>query len=177
MAQFDMKAWRDRSWRRFERSIQREGDARKAETTWFEDQVAISDMQLVIEWCTEKKVDVVFTRRPNGIINFTDRQISITSNARPVKQLVYLLHECGHLLIGTGEEDDRFRFGYPVQWKEVQMSSKAFAHKLACVEEEFEAWHRGWRLSRRLGLDLKRQQFDLVRRECLKSYLKWGTGK
>ena len=86
---------------------------------------------------------------------------------------MYLLHECGHHLIGMKEHHERFGQGYPLGNDPAVAKTKA--HKVACLEEEFEAWHRGWKLARRLGLAITRSDFDELRIECLKSYIDWAA--
>ena len=50
---------------------------------------------------------------------------------------------------------------------------RTFHHRMSCLEEEIEAWHRGWKLAVRLGLSVTREEFDVVRLDCLKSYVRW----
>ena len=69
------------------------------------------------------------------------------------------------------EHHERFGMGYPMQG-DAQVV-KTTHHKVACLEEEFEAWHRGWKLAKRLGLAISRREYDDLRIECLKSYVDW----
>lgn len=174
MARFDPEAIRQRSWRRYERAIKRRKDDRAAEAAWFQDQQSILDLCQLTNWCASKSLSVEFKRIPNGIFDRNSSSIAIASNAKPLRQVAYLLHECGHYLVSLiSDEDDRFKMGYPLG--EGFTSERGFVHKLACIEEEFEAWHRGWKLACRLDLNIRREQFDDVRRDCLKSYIQWGN--
>ncbi|HAN16499.1 MAG TPA: hypothetical protein DCP73_13260 [Chloroflexi bacterium] len=83
---------------------------------------------------------------------------------------MYMLHECGHHLIGMKEHHQRFGMGYPQTDPAV---TRTFLHRVSCLEEELEAWHRGWKLSQRIGMSLNRDNFDRVRLECIRSYIKW----
>jgi len=118
---------------------------------------------------------VQFGKKPGGIYNAVEKSITIAGRTAPEKQLYMLLHECGHHLIGFDKCDERFGMGYPYV-NDPQINA-TFQHRIACLEEEIEAWHRGWRLAKRLQLDLKRDQFDKVKLECLRTYIKWANSR
>ncbi len=174
MSLFDEEAAHDRSLRRFERAVRGGRNGRLAENSWWGDHLSIRDIAAVVDWCAGKGLRVEFVKRANAVFDRNTMTISIASNVRPPRQLIYLLHECGHYMISTtAAKDDRFKMGYALG--DGFTTERGFPHKLACVEEEFEAWHRGWRLSRRLKLGIKREQFDAVRRTCLRTYMAWGV--
>lgn len=174
MPPFNVEAARDKSLQRFERAIRKGHDGRKAESAWWVDHIAITNVDAIVKWCAEKNLKVQFEKRNNAIFDRNTMTIFIAANVRPLRQTFYLLHECGHYMISnTAGKDDRFKMGYCLG--EGFTTEFSFPHKLACVEEEFEAWHRGWRLSQRLKLNIRRDQFDAVRRSCLKTYLVWVT--
>lgn len=166
---FDEKKWRERAWARFTRAQQ--GGRPQASGQWAKDIIAISNLDKLITWCETRGLTIVFARRQNGLYDPESKTITIAASALPQKQVMYLLHECGHHLIGMKEHHERFGMGYPQGNDPV--ISKTTAHKVACLEEEFEAWHRGWKLSRRLNLAISRNDYDNLRIECLKSYVDW----
>ena len=178
MIGFDRQLWWDRAWARFKRCV-RKGTSRKkkaaAEHQWYRDALHIDKMGAVIDWCSSKGIAVQFGKKPGGMYNAIDKTITIACRAAPEKQLYMLLHECGHHLIGFDEADERFGMGYP--YVEDPQINTTFHHRVACLEEEMEAWQRGWRLSKRLHLNLEREQFDKVRLDCLRSYIKWVNGR
>jgi hypothetical protein len=171
MRHFDGKLWRDRSWARLRRATGDGRPTRSSEKKWAVDAYAIDDIERVVGWCDSRGIEVLFGRRSGGVYDEAAKKIIISAHAPPRKQLVYLLHECGHHLVSAaGVEDDRFKMGYS---SAVGAGDRTFVHKLAVLEEEFEAWHRGWRLAKRLELTLSREEFDTTRLECLKSYIRW----
>lgn len=174
MQHFDPAAWRARSWSRLRRAAGKGRPSHRAEAAWAADQYAIADLESVVEWCRGRGVEVVFGKRAAGVYDEATRRVTISAHAPARKQLVYLLHECGHHLVSSSNgDDDRFKMGYSAAMAEGV--ERTFVHKLAVLEEEFEAWHRGWRLARRLELSLGREDFDRVRLECLKSYVQWSN--
>jgi len=43
------------------------------------------------------------------------------------------------------------------------------------LEEEMEAWQRGRNLAKKLKLRIDEDVLDLIRTNCLKSYVKWSV--
>jgi hypothetical protein len=170
MREFDPQAWRDRAWARYTRALCSGQPAQKIELEWALDVLAIGDLTLLTDWCAERKVKVSFLKKQNGTYHSASKEITISSRLSPRNQVIVLLHECGHHLIGPSGDSDRFQMGYAQSDPEV---TKTFHHRVACLEEEMEAWHRGWRLAGRLGLRVDREIFDQYRLKCLRSYIKW----
>ena len=177
MAEFDPVVWKQKAWAGFCHSASPDHNpSPEKESRWIEDINAINDIAKIIKWCLSRCITVSFTKRFAGIYDDEIKSIEIASNANRLKQLIYLLHECGHYLVSEAHDTDRFPH---VMTSDVDAEklSKTFHYKVSSLEEEFEAWHRGWRLARRLKLKLTRKQFDKVRLECLKSYIHWSTRK
>lgn len=173
---FDRELWRTRAWDRFQRELRSGAAKATLEQQWYVDTVSIRHLGRLVDWCTSKGLSVVFkSKLTGGVYDYNNKLIAISSAARPEKQLMYLLHECGHFLINSQEHHDRFGMGYPLMdYPEV---NKSFRHKVACVEEEIEAWHRGWKLGKRLKLLLRKDAFDNLKLECLRTYLKWSVSR
>jgi len=169
----DPGVWRDRAWERLTKSLVSGVEREAAERRWAEDVLHISDLVKVDAWCRSRGISVLFGKKTAGLYDPNSREIVIAVRAHPGRQLCYLLHECGHHLIGMKEHHDRFGEGYPKANDPVV--SKTFLHRVSCLEEELEAWHRGWRLARRLNLMIQRDRFDEVKLECVKSYFKWAV--
>lgn len=178
MIAFERQLWWDRAWARFKRSVPKGTSNKKkayAENQWYRDALHIDKISTVIDWCAFKGIKVQFGKKSGGMYNTEDKSITLACRAAPEKQLYMLLHECGHHLIGFVEKDERFGMGYPyIQDPKVNTT---FQHRLACLEEEIEAWNRGWRLSKRLRINLDRKYFDVVRLSCIRSYIKWANGR
>lgn len=168
MAHFDAELWRSRAWNRYQRApVDQVSTAR-----WTRDVAAIGHLQVLVDWCVARNIEVIFCKRGGGIYYPEDKRIKINGRLAPEKQFYFLLHECGHHLIGDKEKHERFGMGYP---REHDVNVKrTFHHRVDIVDEEFEAWHRGFKLARRLKLRINKQRFDETRSEMLKSYFKWA---
>lgn len=173
---FDKDKLRSQAWNRFQRQIRKETirtPKRGAEAQWFRDMLYIEKVAMVVNWCSTKGITVILAKKANAVYEPDSKQITLSGRAAPEKMLHYLLHECGHHLIGMEEHHERFGEGYP-RGGEPRVTN-TFKHRLACLEEEAEAWHRGWKLAKRLGLEADRQEFDKTRAECLRSYVTWAS--
>ena len=176
MIEFNKELWLERASKRSKGTVRRGSRNRSAAGAQLQvDKFYIECIADVVGWCSSRGLTVVFGKRPGGTYETGDKKIIIACRAAPEKQLYYLLHECGHHLIGFKEQDERFGMGYP-KVDDPDYNS-TFHHKFACLEEEMEAWHRGWRLAKRLRLKIPRDGFDKVRLECLRSYVQWVNGR
>lgn len=171
MRAFDLEVWRRRAWDRFTRGVRAGGDAKILEEGWAAEMRAVADLSVLVGWCASRGLTVLFGKKQNAAYDPTDKTIVVSCHARPERQLIYMLHECGHHLIGAAEHHTRFGMGYPQTDPAV---TRTFLHRVSCLEEELEAWHRGWKLCLRLRLSLQRTAFDKVRLECIKSYISWS---
>ena len=175
---FDRDKLRKQAWDRFQRQVRKETirtPKRGAEAQWFRDMLYIEKVAAVVDWCVSKGMTVVMAKKPNGAYEPDSKQVSLSGRASPEKMLHYILHECGHHLIGMEEHHERFGKGYPRSGDPKAINN--YEHRLACLEEEMEAWHRGWRLANRLRLEVDREEFDKTRIDCLRSYVEWTAGK
>lgn len=173
MHTFEVTRWQNKAWNRLQSKVRAEApDTEDAGWRYAQDMLAIEGLSRVVKWCRRKKIEVVFYKRAAATYIPQHKRIEISSTVPPIKQLCYLLHECGHLLIGTSE-GGRYALGYPMTDTPIE---RTFAHKATCLEEEFDAWHRGWKLSQRLRVNLSREFFDKIRFTCLKTYIKWAGG-
>lgn len=172
---FDRDLWVDRASARRQKSRKKAKSPLKSDTTYKQDLEAISSLEVLVAWCTGRKMEVVFARRSNGYFSPGERRAYISGRLSPQNQLYFLLHECGHFLIGTGSDPTaRFGMGYQQTCPNVK---KTFHHKLDIFDEEMEAWWRGLKLAAKLEITIDRGSFDKERLKALHSYANWIVGK
>lgn len=172
MRDFDPQAWQDAAWGRFGSALRRGVSKTDAENKWFEDLRAIGDLTKLTGWCRSKGITVVFGKKQGAAYYPDSKEIVMSNRLSPARQAVVLTHECGHHLIGLKEHHERFGMGYPKH--DDAVVSRTLLHRVSCVEEELEAWHRGWKLAQRLDLSIERERFDAIRLECIKTYFNWA---
>jgi len=165
MATFDQDVWLSRSNKKHAKNAKKRA----------QEHAAIKGLAVIVAWCTSKNFTVNFSKSSGGIIYTETKEIFVCSRVSPMQQLYLLLHECGHLLIGFKERHQRFGMGYTVS--NSSALKRSYHHRLDILEEEFEAWHRGWKLGERLGVmsSENKVQFDRTRIRLLRSYLLWAS--
>jgi hypothetical protein len=111
-----------------------------------------------------------------GLCDFSNKRILISSRLGVEKRLYILIHEVGHILIRNN-------------WKKFQTEYSGHANvsadgrrnwtekfRISTVEEEIEAWKRGKRAAKRLGIEINEEKFNKFKTKCLMSYVSWAAG-
>ena len=89
-------------------------------------------------------------------------------------RLYALLHECGHALIRKNWNKFRTEFcAHAEHDGDGRKESKSF--KISTLEEEIEAWKRGWKLAKRLNLSLNKESYSKHKNKYLMTYIKWAA--
>lgn len=134
----------------------------------------VNALEAIIKWCESRGLSVTFSKKSGGVYYTDQKEITINARAAAKQQLFLLLHECGHHLIGSAERHERYGMGYSTSDRTVR---RTYHHRIDILEEEFEAWYRGWKLALRLGvLSLEDKViYDKVRIRYLRSYLLWAS--
>lgn len=138
--------------------------------------LAIMGMEKVVNWASQRGLSVhIHSKVESGRYEENCRRVDISSRLNPEKQLAILLHELGHYLIGS-DNGKTARARFPNGYRRIDDGEpgRDALHKIDVIAEEFEAWHRGWKLGERLKIVIDREHFDIVRSEYLKSYFKWA---
>lgn len=176
MATFQRKAWEERAWARYERQRSKDPATEpKARLRLDCDLNAVSGLSVIVEWINHRGIKVEFTNsHAGGIYSTGEKTIYVNSTQTFEHQLFVLLHESGHLLIGFTDPSTphRFRLGYPSS-NDPALKGK-FIHRCAILEEEFEAWHRGRRLAKKLGINIDDNSWSELKSQFIKSYIKWS---
>lgn len=173
--EFDEVVWRARAWERLKRAVRAKRRESIAYKRWLDDVKYIEALRVVVEWCRARTLTVTFCKKAGGMYYTADKEIKISGRASPARQLHLLLHECGHCLIGSKEKDERFGMGYG-RHDDPKVNRTAH-HRLDILEEEFEAWHRGWKLALRLGAltEADKEAYDKTRTRLLYTYVQWTS--
>lgn len=141
-----------------------------------EDLHYIDGIEKVLDWCSRKRLTVDWVRTQGGSYDPAERVITVSLSSVPRIQLQVLLHECGHHMIGRPKPGHRFSMGYGSSAD--SHVKKSDLHKIDILDEEFEAWERGWKLGRKLGalVQADRAEYNRYRVRMLKGYVNWAAG-
>tara|TARA_R100000008_G_scaffold85144_1_gene74308 strand:+ start:793 stop:1236 length:444 start_codon:yes stop_codon:yes gene_type:complete len=103
------------------------------------------------------------------------KHITVYSSQGVENRLYSLLHECGHALIRRNWS--KFESEYPAHATAEldRRKMKSEKYKASLIEEEVEAWKRGRRLAKRLGIYVDDEKFNKLKAKCLMSYFTWAV--
>lgn len=124
-----------------------------------------SSIGRVLAWCAARGIQV--EDGPGNCYYVGLRLIELSKRDSPQTRLFTLLHECGHVLCDK-TRPKRWPRGY--QAIGTPLHRKSLGHSIECLAEEVEAWHRGERLAKRLGVRLDLDAFRKCRNAALASY-------
>ncbi len=110
---------------------------------------------------------------PGGVCDFTSRNIYVSSRLGIEKRLYVLMHEVGHVLIRWNWDKFEKEFSSHAGHYMDGRRSRSRDFKVSTLEEEFEAWKRGKRVAKRLGVVIDDEKFSKFKSSCLMSYINW----
>jgi hypothetical protein len=127
-------------------------------------------IDVLVGWLDEKDYYVEFDKKGDDSVALADKIVSINTTRSTETQLYILLHECGHVLIHNNDNT--------VGYREVQESFKERSniHRVFSVMEEAEAWKRGKRLARKLGIEINEEKWNKDLSRALNKYIRWAAG-
>ena len=89
-------------------------------------------------------------------------------------RLFALLHECGHALIRRDWTKFKTEFcAHAEHDGDGRKETKSL--KISTLEEEFEAWKRGWKLAKRLNLQLDKDAYTKHKNKYIMTYIEWAA--
>lgn len=129
-------------------------------------------------WALRRNYVIDFDYCIRDEVDTASKTITVNTRQGIEKQLYSLLHECGHILVRKNNKS--FAQDYPNQHKAEAYPSqrryeKSKQYKTDVIMEEVEAWRRGYKLAKRLNININKKNYDNLARECLYSYIKWAS--
>lgn len=126
---------------------------------------------LICDWLDKRNYYVEFSKSGDDSVDRFNRIISINTTRSPETQLHVILHECGHILVF---ESDTIVSGIDEVLN--KYSEKSKIHKTFTVIEEVEAWKRGLKLAKKLGIPINKKKWNKDVARAIYKYMLWATG-
>lgn len=103
-----------------------------------------------------------------------DKEIVYSLRTKQKKHQMYsLLHECGHAL---AYESKGYKDRYPTlsaeRFKIAKVNKKKNIYKVELIAEEHDAWLRGFKLARRLGIELDKEDYNNYASRYVMTYIR-----
>lgn len=124
----------------------------------------------LVWWASEKNYIVDFGEDGDNTICSESKIIAI-DNEQPLKrQLICLLHECGHVLVYENGSVPDFKFLRASNDDDVESR-----YRVNRVLEEAEAWKRGLSLAKRLLIPIDEEEWEEEKVDALQKYINWAS--
>lgn len=137
-----------------------------------EHDTAIKGLARVVRWLAKRGWRVEFSQSEPERADHGQKVVYIRTRPGAPTQLVYLLHELGHIVLGMSPGYAR-RFGRG--WELTTTKKKRDnVHRVQLIEEEFEAWNTGETMAMKLGVKFDRVLWNRLKPRCLRSYMQWA---
>jgi hypothetical protein len=125
----------------------------------------------IIYWLQKRGYFIDFDRNGDDSVDRESKIVSINTTRSLETQLYILLHECGHVLVS--ESDNIVNGSEEVLCK---YSEKSKIYRVFTVIEEVEAWKRGLRLAKKLGIPVNKAKWNKDVARAIKKYMEWTLG-
>ena len=123
-------------------------------------------------WLESKRYTLSLETGADDAVYYNCKHVVLNSRNHIEKRLYVLLHECGHVLIDNGKRDRLFSISKTTE--AIMGKKESRKRRVAVLSEEVEAWKRGERLARRLGIDINYEKFDKISADAIISYVEWA---
>jgi hypothetical protein len=125
----------------------------------------VTGLERVIDWVEARGYSVDFSSTSNRAWLTPDKAITVPSAHSAHLQLMYLLHEAGHVSVECSKPTKRYSRGYNAPQKSRQLN-----YVIDVIDEELEAWERGRQLAHRLGIKLDDERYNRLKVRSVKTY-------
>ena len=124
------------------------------------------DINKLISWSNKRGYSVIFCRKREDMVDNINNIITINTKFKKEFQLYALLHECGHVLIGSCEK--RYKKMYPFSYRVHCLNQKTFSkrarkykpYQIDIISEEIDAWRRGKSLAKKLKIHISEHNYN-----------------
>ena len=126
-------------------------------------------ISLIAAWAKTRGYSV-FGKWDEDAFYDKDKEIVYSLRTKEKKHQMYsLLHECGHALAFDSKSyKDNFPNLAAIRFKTSRVSKRRNVVKCETIAEEWDAWKRGFKLARRLGIEVNKEDyFDYASRNVM----------
>jgi len=129
----------------------------------------------IVEWI--KKKGYTFELSDKDLYDPDERKIYVKKRLSKHHRLYAGLHECGHLLVQQNIFSYEKRYKTQVDGVMDGRKRSSLRYRIDFLKEEYDAWDRGFRLAKRLGIYVNKDNYYNYASKCLGSYCQWVVAK
>lgn len=137
-------------------------------------------MEKIRSWLHKKGFELCLQPKAEDSVDFEERRVSINSSDAYYVRIGSALHECGHILIFLARcRNPVKRFsGSTLQeqcFLKGRRKPRSRRFRIACLQEELDAWDRGLDLAVRLGVRVNKKVLEKDRIKALMTYVGYAA--
>lgn len=123
-------------------------------------------------WAKARNFNVIYSYNAEDMVLFEDREVHISTKAKPENRLYSLLHECGHIKEYTNSIEPYFK-KYPTASKVFKDARFSYSYeaRIEAIEEEINAWRRGEEIAKELNISLNVKKYRRYGAKCVMGYV------
>ena len=129
----------------------------------------------IVEWI--KKKGYVLIMGEEDLYDPLPKRIYVNKRLSKQNRLYTALHECGHLLVQQNIFSYERRYKTQVDGVLDGRKRGSLRWRIDFLKEEYDAWDRGFKLAKRLGISLDKGKYYTYASKCLGSYCQWVVDK
>ena len=133
-------------------------------------------MNVLKQWLLGKGFETIEAIDVTNCVVFgRTKTVFINNNSTRENRLISLLHEAGHVDIHMKRKRNRNRtisgISLNEQVKEIgRFTQKSKRRLIAVLTEEIDAWDKGWKIGRKLGIKISKRRYEIIRIRALMTY-------
>ena len=137
---------------------------------------AFQNLKKIFSWLENKGYEIVFHNDSDSVV-FSDKKMFIDKRSSLENQLYSALHECGHILQHQNKPMYNKSFKYQHVAENDRRKERSYAYRISVLEEELDAWKRGKKLAKRIGIEIDEIKFEKYKAKYSMSYVDWAASK
>lgn len=122
------------------------------------------------DWVNSKGYSIKYGK--TDTVDFDERVMTLNNSQYETNLIYTALHECGHILI---ERDSAYKTRYKSIHKADECDGRHYRsniYKYKKIQEEIEAWEKGFKLSKKLGININKDKYDVYASKYVLGYCK-----
>ena len=105
-------------------------------------------------------------------VDYDKNQVTLCNSKNKTNMIYSLLHECGHIVTANKKSyGKKYRILNKANIDNRHTKGKLYVYKQ--LQEEVEAWERGYKLSKKLGILIDKDSYDKYAAKCFNTYIKY----
>lgn len=133
----------------------------------------LEQKEKLVSYAQEQGYSVAFKnlKGKSSWISVNHKKIVIHKSSTVELQVYDMIHELGHSV--QQKNSKTYQRAFASTYSDFSKQSQTF--KIKILEEEIDAWNKGLKLSKRLGVEINKRNFEIRKASRIATYASWST--